>query len=121
MSLIITCAISLALSSIVCGLLASPLRVLIGSLCGNREAVGFWVRFTTLMLFLVPLVVALIFGLPVRYAGMPAPEVSDLVPRLLTTALSGLVIAMAIVGLRLSSVQPAPAGPSPRNDERRGS
>ena len=115
MSLLMLLSISLALSTATCGILAAPLRALLTQACGDSAGVRFWVRFNVLTLYLCPLVVALLFGLPAQNPASAAnATMLDALPRMLSAATFGVAIALAAVGIRLSSLRPAapPTGPS---------
>ena len=56
--------VSLALSTLLSVVILPPTRSVLQRSCPSGEGVSFWTRFTVLMLFLGPLIVTLIFGVP---------------------------------------------------------
>jgi hypothetical protein len=94
---------SLIISTIVIGVLIAPLRALLRRAC-DGEGQMFWQRFTILMLYLSPLIVALTFGMtPRQLIGLET--LADALQRALTAALSGMFLALCGVGLRLSTLR----------------
>src|SRR5262250_3060867 len=57
----IAIAISVCVSTILVAGLMTPLRALLRRLCPGPEGENFWARFTVLMLYLSPLLIALVF------------------------------------------------------------
>ena len=101
MTVIATVLISLALPTLVYAVIAAPLSAVLARLCGDADGVRFWARFAALMLYLAPLFVALVFGLP---ESATAPPLVEVVPRALSSTLFGLVVALGGIGVRLSTL-----------------
>lgn len=100
---VVTLFVSLALSSAVCLALAAPLRDVLERTCPGTLGARFWERFTAVMLFLVPLLVAIAFGMPSPYEWA-GTSVDIALPGIVSSVLWGLLIALAAVGLRLSTL-----------------
>ncbi len=102
-ALAICAGISIALSVILVFAIAAPLRAFIQRLCPGPEAVGFWSRFTLVMLFLAPLFVCMAFGLP---SGQTLQEADSghLIQRAITTSVIGAFLAMLGIGIWISSL-----------------
>jgi hypothetical protein len=98
--------VSLGLSAVLVTVLSKPLGLLLRTLCYTGEASQFWVSFTAVMLFLVPLLFAM---LPV------SPGVTQEAPRVLRAAilanLLGSGLALLFVGLKLSGARPVAPAP----------
>lgn len=99
----LTVSVSLALSTAVCVALAAPLRDVLERTCPNALGARFWERFTAVMLFLVPMLVAIAFGMPAPQTWF-ATSIDVALPGIVSAALWGLLIALAAVGLRLSTL-----------------
>ena len=102
-ALVICAGISLALSVILLVTIAQPLRAFIQRLCPGPEAVGFWSRFTLVMLFLSPLFVAVTFGLPSSRL-LPETDLGEVVQRAVTSSIVGAFLAMLGIGVWISSL-----------------
>jgi hypothetical protein len=100
---VVTLLVSLALSAAVCLALAAPLRDVLERTCPGALGARFWERFTAVMLFLIPLLVAIAFGMPAPYAWLGTP-LDVALPGIVSAVLWGLLIALAAVGLRLSTL-----------------
>lgn len=111
-ALAVCAGISLVLSVLLVVAIAAPLRSFIERLCPGPEAVGFWSRFTLVMLFLSPLFVAVSFGLP-SAAALRGLEAGELIQRAVTASIVGAFLAMLGIGLWVSSLaRRAPSLPS---------
>jgi hypothetical protein len=102
-ALAICAGISVALSVVLLVAIAQPLRAFIQRLCPGPEAVGFWSRFTLVMLFLSPLFVAVAFGLPTGRA-LEETDMGELIQRAVTTSIVGAFLAMLGIGFWISSL-----------------
>lgn len=98
-------AVSLVLSTILSVVILPPTRSLLRRLCPADDAVTFWTRFTVLMLFLGPLIVTLLFGVPYSEFSSKLND-TDLVIRVVTAALVGSFLTLAGVGLRVGTLRP---------------
>jgi hypothetical protein len=110
--------VSLALSSILAVVILPPLGSVLQRLCPTRDAVSFWTRFTILMLFLGPLIVMLIFGVPYTEASLKL-STTDLIIRVVTSTLVGSFLTLGGIGLRMGTLRPraAPAPPIVRKTD----
>jgi hypothetical protein len=102
-ALALCAGISIALSVILVIAIAGPLRTFIQRLCPGPEAVGFWSRFTLVMLFLAPLFVCMAFGMPSGLM-LGKTELGELIQRAVTTSIIGAFLAMLGIGLWVSSL-----------------
>jgi hypothetical protein len=104
--------VSLVLSSILAVVILPPLRSVLQRLCPTRDAVSFWTRFTILMLFLGPLIVTSVFGVPYTEASLKLSK-TDLIIRVLTSTLVGSFLTLGGIGIRMGTLRPtvAPAPP----------
>jgi hypothetical protein len=100
----IAVTISSAISTIVFLGLMQPLRALLRRACPGTEGEDFWMRFTVLMLYLCPLLIALVFGLPIPDA-LAKFDAGQIAQKVLSAALFGAVAALAVIGLRLSTLR----------------
>jgi len=83
--------VSLVLSSVLSVVILPPTRALLRRLCPLEDTVAFWTRFTVLMLFLGPLLVTLIFGVP--YSELSSKlTATDLIVRVISAALASGVL-----------------------------
>jgi hypothetical protein len=94
---------SVAIGAVLQAAISRPLRAFIGTMCAEPESVGFWLRFTVVMLILSPLFVTVAFGLPApdMLRGIAAGE---LVQRAVSSSLIGAFLAMIGIGLWISSL-----------------
>jgi hypothetical protein len=75
--------------------------------------VALWTRFTVLMLFLGPLIVTLVFGVP--YSDYSSKlSATDLVIRVITAALVGSFLTLGGIGIRLGTLSPDVVAPPAR-------
>jgi ABC-type transport system involved in cytochrome c biogenesis permease subunit len=104
--------VSLVLSAILSLIILPPTRSVLRRLCPADDAVAFWTRFTVLMLFLGPLIVTLIFGVP--YSDFSSRlSATDLVVRVVSAALVGAFLTLGGIGLRIGTLRPAVVFTSP--------
>lgn len=113
--------VSLVLSSVLSFVILPPTRAVLRRLCPAEESVAFWTRFTVLMLFLGPMSVTLIFGVP--YSGDLSGRLTptDVMVRVITAALIGSFLTLGGIGLRIGTARPpmaAPPAPKRSDDER---
>ena len=97
-------AVSFALSAILSWIILPPTRSVLRRVCPAEDAVAFWSRFTLLMLFLGPLIVTLIFGVPysaLYFKLTPA----DQVLRVVSAALVGAFLTLGGIGLRIGTIR----------------
>ncbi len=105
--------ISLLLSTILSVVMLPPIRSVLRRACPADDAVAFWTRFTVLMLFLGPMIVTLVFGVP---NGSYSSKLSDtdLVIRVITAALVGSFLTLGGIGIRLGTLRPNVVAPPVR-------
>jgi hypothetical protein len=112
--------VSLVLSAMLAVVILPPLRSVLRRSCPTSDAVSFWTRFTILMLFLGPLIVTLIFGVPYTVISIKL-STTDLIIRVVTSALVGSFLTLGGIGIRMGSLRPtavpAPPGVKKTDDE----
>jgi hypothetical protein len=94
---------SLFVSSVLTATLVGPLRPLLGRLCPGPESERFWARFTIVILYLTPLLVALVFGVPAS-SELASASAGALIRQVASASLSGALLALIAIGLRLSTL-----------------
>jgi len=104
--LITVIAISVILSSVTVFAIYQPLHRLLEAVCPLGFTAEFWTRAAVTVLYLLPLWVVLVFGLPDldRLDYISAGEIARRALASASFALVGIVIA---TGLRLSSLRPS--------------
>jgi hypothetical protein len=102
-ALSICIGISIAISIVLFAAMSKPLSAFIRRVCPEPESVGFWLRFTVVMLFLCPLFITFSFGLPPA-SVLNALDVGELVQRAITASLVGSFLAMIGMGIWVSSL-----------------
>lgn len=103
-ALAIGVAVSLALSTATVGAIQKPLHRLLEAVCPLQTTAAFWTRAAVTVLYLMPLWVVLVFGLP---AGEQVEFAStgDVARRALACGSFALVSIVVATGLRLSSLR----------------
>jgi uncharacterized membrane protein YraQ (UPF0718 family) len=96
--------ISLALSAILSFIILPPVRSVLRKSCPTDDGVSFWTRFTILMLFLGPLIITLVFGVP-SHALAERLTQDDQLLHVSTAALVGIFLALATIGLRMGTLK----------------
>jgi hypothetical protein len=95
--------VSAAVSSVVVLALKRPLRMALQQICPGADAIAFWVSFTTTMLYLAPLLFAVLFVL------IPAsPSLVDVLRSALAAALAGTFAALLVIGYQIAKARPRP-------------
>jgi len=97
-------AVSFALSAILSWIILPPTRSVLRRLCTAEDAVAFWTRFTLLMLFLGPLIVTLIFGVPYSELAFKLTAADELL-RVISAALVGSFLTLGGIGLRIGTIR----------------
>ena len=99
-ALFFTIPISFAVSTVLAVITGMSLRTTLEENAVNNDSVAYWVPFSIAMLYLVPLFVALIFGVAtVPQAGVePAAGMT----RILASILGGCLLALLVIGIKLS-------------------
>ena len=100
-ALAIAAAVSLALSTAICAVMKKPLRAILAQLCPGSDATGFWVSFTTVMLYVTPLMITMLFE-----ATVSAPELVNIVRTALAAGLFGAFAALLVVGYHIARARP---------------
>lgn len=111
-ALAIAAGVSVALSVALCVVIYRPLQALLDRVCPGAEAVRFWARFSLTMLFLAPLLVSTVFGLPPAEL-MQRQDPGSLLKGIIATGLFGSFLTMLGMGLWVSAlIRRAPRAPS---------
>jgi hypothetical protein len=103
----IAIAVSVCVSTILVAGLMTPLRAVLRRACPGPEGENFWTRFTVLMLYLSPLLIALVFGVPYS-SVLETLDAGQLAQRVLSSALFGAFAALAGIGLRMGTLRTPP-------------
>ena len=99
-ALFFTIPISLVISTILVITMSKALQAALSEYAESEEGVAYWVPYSIAMLYLVPLFVALIFGVgTIPDAGIE-PAVG--VTRIVASILGGCLLALAGIGRQLS-------------------
>jgi hypothetical protein len=110
-ALTLATVVSLVLSTVLSLVIYRPLRAVLFKVCAGEEAVQFWLRFSVTMLFLSPLFVSIVFGLPSAPQAL-AQNVGALFQGIVATALVGTFLSMLGMGLWVSTlIRRAPRQP----------
>jgi hypothetical protein len=99
--------VSVSISTLLVVGLIQPLRSLLRRVCPGPEGENFWARFTVLMMYLTPLLLALVFGLP-NVGPLTTFDVGQVVQKVLPAALFGAVSALGGIGLRMATLRTPP-------------
>lgn len=94
---------SVGLSTILSVVMLPPTRSVLRSFCPADDTVTFWTRFIILMLFLGPLIVTLVFGVP-NSAFSSNLSATDLVTRVVSAVLFGAFLTLGGMGLRVGTL-----------------
>lgn len=109
LALAILVSVSLLSSAAICAVITKPLRGVLNQLCPGSHATHFWLSFTTLMLFVAPLLFTLLFG-----AAVISTNPINIVRTALASSLAGAFAALLVVGYNISraashsAARPAP-------------
>ncbi len=98
-------AISVLLSSATVFAIYAPLQRLLEAVCPLQFTAAFWTRAAVTVLYLLPLWVVLVFGLP-DLARLEYSSASEIARGALAAASFALVAIVIATGLRLSSLRP---------------
>jgi hypothetical protein len=99
-------AISLALSSATVFAIYQPLHRLLEAICPLGSTAEFWTRAAVMVIYLLPLWVVLVFGLP-DFARVEYVSAGEIARRALAAASFALVIIVVGTGFRLARVRPS--------------
>jgi hypothetical protein len=100
----IAIAVSACVSTILVAGLMIPLRAMLRRVCPGPEGENFWARFTVLMLYISPLLIALVFGVPYGEV-LTRLDAGQLAQRVLSSALFGAFAALGGIGLRMGTLR----------------
>lgn len=100
----IAVGVSVLVSTTLVAGLMRPLRALLRRTCPAVEGENFWARFTVLMLYISPLLIALVFGLPYPDA-LAQLNAGQVVQKVLSASLFGAFVALGGIGLRMSTLR----------------
>lgn len=104
-------AVSLLVSAALVTAIREPLRDFIARACPGLPSQSFWLRFTTIMLFLSPLFIAVTWGVP-GGQRLRLMEFGELIQSIATASLIGAFLSMLVMGLWVSSLSRRIAAPS---------
>ena len=99
-ALFFTIPISFAVSTILAVITTLSLRTTLEENAVNNDSVAYWVPYSIAMLYIVPLFVALLFGV----ATVPKAGVDPAfgMTRILASILGGCLLALIVIGIRLA-------------------
>ena len=100
-ALSIAVMVSLILSTSISLVMVKPLRGALNQLCPGSDATSFWMSFTTVMLYVTPLLFTLLFLGPAIVTG-----VVDIVRTALAASLFGSFAALLVVGYQIARARP---------------
>ncbi len=106
-------AVSLLLSALLAFVILAPVRAVLERACPTGVGLQFWTRFIVLMLFLGPLTVTLLFGVPTSNIASRL-ETTDVIVRIATAALIGSLLTLGGIGLRLGTLRAPISSPPAR-------
>jgi hypothetical protein len=102
-ALSIAVTVNLFLSTSISVVMMRPLRGVLNQLCPGSDATRFWMSFTTVMLYVTPLLFTLLFLGTVIVA-----DVVNIVRTALAASLFGTFAALLVVGYQIARARPAP-------------
>jgi hypothetical protein len=94
-------AVSLTFSTIIAVAIREPLRRVLRQLCLDGSGSDFWISFTTVMLYITPLLFTLLF------ANVLLMDLVDTLRTALASSLAGGFAALLVVGYQISRARPA--------------
>ena len=103
LALSVAVTVSLFLSTSISVVMMKPLRGVLDQLCPGGHATSFWISFTTVMLYVTPLLFTLLF-----LGTAMVPDVVSIVRRALAAALFGTFAALLVVGYQIARARPVP-------------
>ena len=101
-ALSIAVTVSLFLSTSISVVMMRPLRGVLNQLCPGSDATRFWMSFTTVMLYVTPLLFTLLF-----LGTVIAADVVNIVRTALAASLFGSFAALLVVGYQIARARPA--------------
>jgi hypothetical protein len=103
LALSISVIVSLFLSTSISVVMMKPLRGVLNQLRPGNHATNFWISFTTVMLYVTPLLFTLLFVGTVMVA-----DSVNIVRTALASSLFGAFAALLVVGYQISRSRPLP-------------
>jgi spore maturation protein SpmB len=103
LALSIAVTVSLFLSTSISVVMMTPLRGVLNQLCPGSGATSFWMSFTTVMLYVTPLLFTLLFLGTVIVTNMV-----NIVRTALAASLFGSFAALLVVGYQIARARPVP-------------
>jgi hypothetical protein len=94
--------VSLTFSTVVTMVMTEPLRAVLRQLCLSNNASAFWIPFTTVMLYVTPLLITTLFEHTVI-----EPTLVNTLRTALASSLFGGFAALLVVGYQISRARPA--------------
>jgi hypothetical protein len=94
--------VSLIFSTVVTVVMTGPLRGVLRQLCLDSNASAFWIPFTTVMLYVTPLLVTMLFE-----STVIDPTLVNTLRTALASSLFGGFAALLVVGYQISRARPA--------------
>ncbi|MEO1082508.1 MAG: hypothetical protein AAFY29_23340 [Pseudomonadota bacterium] len=108
MNLITVLSVALGVSFFVSAVLAllilPPVKQVLAQACDTGDGVLFWTRFSIIMLFLGPMIVTLLFGVPSE-ARLQKLSDGDVIVGVVTSSFSGAFLTIGGIGLRLGTLR----------------
>jgi hypothetical protein len=104
-ALVLVVTIALLLSTATVVAIYAPLRRLLEAICPLGSTAEFWTRAAVTVLYLMPLWVVLVFGLP-DLGRIELLSAGEVMRRALAASSFALVAIVIATGLRLSSLRP---------------
>lgn len=99
-ALALAIAVSLVLSTFILVVLMKPLRGLLQQICPRSDATTFWMSFTTVMLYIAPLLFTMLFE-----NAIVVPQLVNVVRTALASSLFGSFAALLVVGYQVSQAR----------------
>jgi quinol-cytochrome oxidoreductase complex cytochrome b subunit len=107
-------AVALAASTLTVIAIREPLHRQLDALCATGASATYWTRTAVTVLYLLPLFVVLVFGLPdLTRVDVTAAEVAR---RTIAAAAFALASIVSVMGLRIAGQRPPMRPPSPTID-----
>jgi hypothetical protein len=100
-ALVLAVLVSLSFSTLVALVITGPLRAVLRQLCLEDNASAFWIPFTTVMLYITPLLFTVLF------LNVLTPSLVDTLRIALASSLFGGFAALLVVGYQISRARPA--------------
>jgi hypothetical protein len=91
--------LSLVISSVLVVTIARPLRAVLEHLCPGANAAAFWVTFTSVMLYVTPLLIAVLTVNEIN------PNSVGIAKSALSAELFGCFVALLVVGYQISQAR----------------